>query len=108
MLERRKRRRKRVCLEGQVTTGLTGAIIDVRVRNLSDRGAEIVVPGGRLGSKTLSFCTSRDGDNIRTASVVWRRLGHFGLRFNDLVASGVDATGPKHPWSRYSPRRARE
>ncbi len=102
MLERRNRRRKRVCLEGRITTGLTGPVVDVRVRNLSDRGAEIVVPGGRLASSSVSFTSSRDAGKLRSASVVWRRLNHFGLRFNEALPGETGAFRPQHPWSRYN------
>ena len=102
MLERRNSRRRRVCLEGRITTDPTHPVLVVRVRNLSNHGAEIVVPGGHLASSSISFATSCDDGRSRTASVVWWRLDRFGLRFDEAPAT-ADRSTPAHPWSRYSP-----
>ena len=102
MLERRNCRRQRVCLEGRITIDPARPVLEVRVRNLSDHGAEIVAAGGRLAASSISFETSRDVGRPRAASVVWWRLDHYGLRFDDEPATAVPSM-PVHPWSRYSP-----
>jgi hypothetical protein len=80
MLERRMVHRRRVCLEGAVACGLTGPISMVRVRNLSARGAEIVVPDGGLSSPDLALSVEQAAV-LRQARVVWRRMDRFGLEF---------------------------
>ena len=106
MLERRNSRRRRVCLEGQVGIDATSSPVTVRVRNLTDHGVEIVVPGGHLAASTVAFKTTRDEGCARTASVVWWRRDRFGLRFDDASAR-ADRSTPAHPWSRYSASGAR-
>ncbi len=83
MLEQRRKRRHRVCLAGAVTCGPESAILPVRIKNLSDHGAEIVAADGHIPSRDVEFSVQRDDTRIRPAKVVWRRMRNFGLEFSD-------------------------
>ncbi|MEC5321877.1 PilZ domain-containing protein [Aurantimonas sp. A3-2-R12] len=83
MLEQRRNRRRRVCLAGAVTCGPESAILPVRIKNLSDHGAEIVAADGHIPSRDVEFSVQRDDTRIRSAKVVWRRMRNFGLEFSD-------------------------
>ena len=85
MLDRRCKLRRRVSLEGRLTADLRSAPISVRVRTISDAGAEIVVPDEALPSEVVSLTLSLGGVKAREAKVVWRRMGHFGLQFLNTV-----------------------
>lgn len=100
MLERRIVRRRRVCLAGALTGGLTGPIAEVRIRNLSAGGAEIVVPEGQLASADVALMVART-DVRRQARVVWRRLDRFGLQFTAERSACNEATPiPQDPFAR--------
>ncbi|MEC5289119.1 PilZ domain-containing protein [Aurantimonas sp. C2-6-R+9] len=83
MLEQRRNRRRRVCLAGAVTCGPESAILPVRIKNLSDHGAEIVAADGHIPSRDVEFSVQRADARIRSAKVVWRRMRNFGLEFSD-------------------------
>ncbi|SKA20657.1 PilZ domain-containing protein [Consotaella salsifontis] len=83
MLERRRRDRRRVCLGATMTTSLAGPPITVRLRNLNEKGAEVVVPGGTIDAEEVEIKLPNE-DRVRRARVVWRRLDHFGLKFLSL------------------------
>lgn len=83
MLEQRRNRRRRVCLAGAVTCGPESAILPVRIKNLSDYGAEIVAAGGHIPSRDVEFSVQHGDARIRPAKVVWRRMRNFGLEFSD-------------------------
>lgn len=83
MLEQRRNRRRRVCLAGAVTCGPESPLLLVRIKNLSDHGAEIVAAGGHIPSRDIEFSVQRDHMRIRPARVVWRRTRNFGLEFSD-------------------------
>ena len=91
MLERRCTPRQRVCLEARITADLHSAPVSVRVRSISELGAEIIVAGESLPGEIVSFALSREGHKLRDAKVVWRRMGHFGLEF--LPTAGVVTEG---------------
>lgn len=80
MLDRRRTHRNRVCREGAVTCGLGSPILRVRLRNVSDDGAELVVPGGHLGATVIDLDCLR-GEGAKRAEVVWRRMDRFGVAF---------------------------
>ncbi len=61
MLEKRQAKRRRVCLHGSVTSGLTHAIIPVQVRNVSATGAQIRVADGALPGREIAFRVDRMG-----------------------------------------------
>lgn len=111
MLERRRHRRQRVCLEGVVASGLVTPILRVRLRNLSANGVEIVVPRGHIGSQQVDFCSSRCGGVPRQAKIVWRQLNRYGLEFlhayptdDENADTGLDALEASvAAWNEHSP-----
>lgn len=82
MLERRRHRRRRVCLEGRLSSGLTGAVEGVQIRNMTAMGAEVVMPAARLDSTSVELFVPKDG-KLHRAEIVWRRMERFGLKFAD-------------------------
>lgn len=91
MLERRGAQRRRVCFEGTLACELTGSSEPVRIRNLSDRGAEIVAAdGGQVSSFDVALHVRR-ADAWRRARVVWRRPDRVGLEFVAQASAGGEA-----------------
>ena len=85
MLEKRRARRRRVCLQAPGTTGLSHAIIPVQVRNVSATGAQIRVEDGALPGREIAFRVDRTGE-VQEAEVIWRSMELYGLRFRTADA----------------------
>ena len=85
MLEKRRARRRRVCLQGSVTSGLTGEVIPVQIRNVSEAGAQIRLATGSLSSREIAFRVDRTGE-VQEAEVIWRSMELYGLRFRTAEA----------------------
>ena len=90
MLEKRQAKRRRVCLHGSVTSGLTHAVIPVHVRDVSATGAQIRVVDGALPGRDVAFRVDRTGE-VQEAEVVWRSMELYGLRFRTAKARQPEA-----------------
>ncbi|MEE2950110.1 PilZ domain-containing protein [Fulvimarina manganoxydans] len=83
MLERRNASRRRVCLHGVASAGLSGTPVPIRVRSISDGGAEVVADRGCLPDKTIGLSIGREDGRFRLAEVCWRRGNRFGVKFGE-------------------------
>ena len=80
MLERRRYHRPRVCLRAFMTEGPHSPIEPVQLRNLSEHGAELVLPKGHIPSEAIELRIPRKGQT-RRAKIVWRHFERFGVEF---------------------------
>lgn len=106
MLEKRQAKRRRVCLHGSVTSGLTHAIIPVQVRNVSATGAQIRVADGALPGREIAFRVDRMGV-VQEAEVVWRSMELYGLRFRTPEAHQPGSVETETPTDDHDSRLAR-
>ncbi|GGE20660.1 hypothetical protein GCM10011390_44950 [Aureimonas endophytica] len=89
MRDRRERRRQRVCLEGALADDLKHPARRVRVRNLSEAGAELVLPQPETIIGPVAFALARDSGDIRRGEIAWQNQERVGIRF-DPVGGGAD------------------
>jgi hypothetical protein len=99
--DRRPARRRRTLLGGRVTYDDGAHVFDCTIRDLSDSGARITVPGQQPIAPRVFLINIRDRV-VYEARVVWNRSGQAGLAFEktlllaDLADKRLDYL--KHLW----------
>ncbi|MEF2072101.1 PilZ domain-containing protein [Consotaella aegiceratis] len=80
MLDRRGKGRRRVILGATLTSGPTNSAQTVRLRNVTETGAEIVLLDGTIDVAEVEIQLPGE-DRTRRARVVWHEANRFGLQF---------------------------
>lgn len=96
MLEQRRQMRRRTLFDGDIRIEKLNAwSLECAVRNLSDGGARITIPGAIVVPERFDLAIS--GGEGRKARLVWYRDGQAGVAFDEpgatgkaLAAHGVD------------------
>jgi hypothetical protein len=105
--DRRGCRRNRVFLGGKIAYGKLSSTTDCTIRDLSDRGARVSLPEGRLIPDDVYLVNMKSGIAYE-AKVAWRRAPAAGRKF--LQSCGLrDASSPqmktlRHLWMDCPPR----
>lgn len=82
MKERRRALRNRTLKSGKIIMGKRTSLVDCTVRNLSPRGALLLVPNPIGIPKTFEL--KLDADHSRhDCRVIWQGLNRIGVEFGD-------------------------
>ncbi|MBE7219664.1 MAG: PilZ domain-containing protein [Caulobacteraceae bacterium] len=82
MTERRKHLRRRTLLSGRLEiAALNGWSLDCTVRNLSETGARLALPGDIVVPQNVSLAISNGSQ--RQAKLIWYSQGHAGFALSE-------------------------
>ena len=82
MTERRQHSRRRTFLAGRIEIAkLNGWELECTVRNLSETGARLAIPGEVVVPQNVSLAVSNGP--LRAAQLIWYREGHAGFALTD-------------------------
>lgn len=82
MIERRQQSRRRTFLAGRIEIAkLNGWELACTVRNLSETGARLAIPGEVVVPRNVSLAISNGP--LRPAQLIWYRDGHAGFALAD-------------------------
>jgi hypothetical protein len=71
--------RRRTLKAGKIVFNRGGSVIDCTMRNVSKPGATLCLPNAVTVPQKFEL---RWGDNVRRCTVIWRKMGRLGVRFD--------------------------